>query len=139
MPFGRAQFILAAIVAVVFMASLLYNALGDEPSSSAYPYSQLIEDASAGRVMEVLQQGLELTVVLTDRTEHQATVASDAVNVYAEVCSAAGEEFASCSIRYEAIPVSQTGSIVSLLITAILPVLLIGAFIYFMMRQQKKT
>jgi ATP-dependent Zn protease len=138
MSSGKGPLLVAAIVVAVFVVSLLYSALDDESAPLTYPYSQLIADAAARRVMDVRQQGLELTVTLADGAQQRTTVASESVNVYAEVCAAAGKELGSCSIRYEVVPASQTGSIVSLLITSLLPVLLIGSFIYFMMRQAQQ-
>jgi len=68
-------------------------------------------------------------------------VASDSINVYAEVCAATGRQPGpDCGIRYEVVGASQTGQWIGLLITSLLPVLLISGLIYFMVRaqQQKK-
>ncbi len=73
-------------------------------------------------------------------TAKTAIVPSDQINVYEEVCAAAGAaSLAECGITYEAVEESATGGILTLLISALLPVLLIGAFFFFMMRQAQGT
>lgn len=66
------------------------------------------------------------------------TIASESINVYAEVCAAAGADLGQCPIEYTALGTSEAGQWLGLLISALLPVLLIGAFIYFMMRQAQR-
>jgi cell division protease FtsH len=62
------------------------------------------------------------------------------VNVRAEVCAAAGStDPGNCSVTYSAVEESAAGQWLGILITAFLPVLLIGAFIFFMMRQAQGT
>jgi hypothetical protein len=86
-------------------------------------------------VAAIEQEGTELTVSFVGQSETRiARVASESINVYAEVCAAAGAEIGSCPISYVVHQPSEAGSVVTLLITALLPVLLIGGFIYFMMR-----
>ena len=67
-----------------------------------------------------------------------ATIASESINVYAEVCTAAGSALGECPIEYTARAPSAAGSMLTLLVTALLPVILIGSFIYFMMRQAQR-
>lgn len=130
---------LAAIVVLVFGVAIIASNVDGAGDSSSYPYSQLIAEAAAGRVQSITQDGLTLSVTMTDRLEQTVIVPSDAVNVYAEVCAASGAELADCEIRYEARAPSETGSLISLLITALLPVLLIGTFIYFMQRRAQQA
>ena len=135
---GRAGVVLG-IVVIVFGLALAWSVLRPSPEPAAYPYSELMADAAAGRVTSIVQEGTELTVSLREEAETRAsTVASESVNVYAEACAAAGEELGQCSIGYTARAPSTSEGILSLLITALLPVLLIGGFIYFMMRQAQR-
>jgi ATP-dependent Zn protease len=123
----------------VVAVALAWSVFRPSAAPAAYPYSQLMADAAAGRVTSIVQEGTELTVSLRDEAETRAsTVASESVNVYAEACAAAGEELGQCSIGYTARAPSTSEGIVSLLITALLPVLLIGGFIYFTMRQAQR-
>ncbi len=129
------------ILGVLILAVLLWIYLSDQGGDpEAYPYSTLLADAAAGKVTAISQDGTQLTVTLTGEAEPRiAYVATESVNVYAEVCAAMGEEPGpGCPIQYEFVPVSETGQWLGLLISALLPVVLIGAFFFFMMRAARK-
>ncbi len=129
------------IVLALFAMALLWTYLMDDTAGPAYTYSDLLADAEAGNVDEVTQDGTTLTVTLAGSdTAKTAIIPSDQINVYEEVCAATGAaSLAECSITYEAVEESATGGILTLLISALLPVLLIGAFFFFMMRQAQGT
>ncbi len=138
------RFRLAVIVAVlaVFGLALLWTYL--EPShqgpGTSYGYSSLLADAAAGRVASISQDETQLTVTLMgDLQPMSVFVSSSGINVYAEVCTAAGHAIGpDCPITYEFVPASAAGQWIGLLVTAFLPVLLIGGFITFMMRAQQR-
>ncbi|MGH2357353.1 MAG: hypothetical protein ACRDGJ_04995 [Candidatus Limnocylindria bacterium] len=119
--------------------ALLRASLDDERQTSTYSYSELLNDAAAGKVEAIIQEGISLTVLLGGASESRTVaIASESINVYAEVCAAAGAQLGECPISYEARAPSAAGQWVGLLVTALLPVLLIGAFILFMMRQAQR-
>ena len=136
------RFRLGVIVAVlaVFGLSLLWTYLEPSDQGTSYGYSSLLADAGAGRVVSISQSETQLTVSLAGDLEPRTVfVSSGGINVYAEVCAAAAHAIGpDCPIKYEFVPESQAGQWVGLLITAFLPVLLIGSFIFFMMRAQQK-
>jgi cell division protease FtsH len=129
------------IVGALLAMALILTYFMDSNEGQAYTYSQLLSDAAAGEVKGVVQDGVTLTVSFKDTSETQtAIIPSDNVNVFAEVCAATGNEPGpSCPISFEAVPESATGGILTLIITAFLPVILIGAFFFFMMRQAQGT
>ncbi len=129
------------VVLAVFGAALLWTYLVPGTTTAPYTYSQLLKDAGAGRVTEVVQDGTRLTVkVTTDTNPRTVVVPSSFVNVRAEVCAAAGStDPGNCPVTYSAVEESAAGQWLGILITAFLPVLLIGAFIFFMMRQAQGT
>ena len=99
-------------------------------------YSELVQRASQGEVDAVLQEGNDLYVTLRGVVDEQRVSVSEQLNVWQELCRAAGQdEGAPCAIRYEFREPSTTGSLAGLLISSLLPVLLIGGFIFFMMRR----
>jgi ATP-dependent Zn protease len=126
-------------VVLVFGLALLWAYADSGSEAPAYPYSQLLADAAAGRIEAIEQDGTHLAVSLSGENEPRSgRIASETINVYAEACAAAGAELGQCPIRYMAVGASEAGQWVGLLVTALLPVLLIGAFIYFMMRQAQQ-
>ena len=131
------------VVLAVFGLALLWTYFVDSKQAPPYTYSQLLEDAQAGKVKTVVQDGTRLTVTLKSATSTlNVVVPSQFVNVRAEVCAAVGApDPGSCSqiIGYSAVEESAAGQWLGLLITAFLPVLLIGGFIFFMMRQAQGT
>lgn len=104
------------------------------------PYSDLILRASQGDVEAVVQEGTDMSVTLRGEAAPRTVVVSEQVDVRQELCTAAGtSEAGACAIRYEFAEPSATGGLLTLLITALLPVLLIGGFIFFMMRRAAPT
>jgi hypothetical protein len=99
-------------------------------------YSDLAGRASQGDVAAVVQEGDELSVTLRGEADPVTVVVGEQLNVWQELCAAAGTpEAGVCTIRYEFRDPSGAGSLVGLLISSLLPVLLIGGFVYFMARQ----
>src|SRR5436190_9306873 len=102
----------------------------------------MLADAKAGRVKTVTQDGTKLTVQVTNDSTPRTVVVPDIGNldVQQDVCTAAGTpNKADCNIGYGAVEASAAGSIITTLLISIFPVLLIGAFIFFMMRQAQGT
>ncbi|MGH2394992.1 MAG: ATP-dependent metallopeptidase FtsH/Yme1/Tma family protein, partial [Candidatus Limnocylindria bacterium] len=121
--------------------ALLWTYLMDSEAGPTYTYSDLLADAQAGNVEAITQDGITLTVKVKGTAEPKTTVVpSENINVYTEVCAATGNEPGpSCPIAYEALIPSATGGIIFSLISILLPVLIIGAFFLFMMRQAQGT
>jgi ATP-dependent Zn protease len=126
------------IIGVILGVAVLYVALSSGNEQPVYAYSELLADAAAGRVAAIEQDGTVLYVSLRDGRSLTSDVASESVNVYADVCYATGKPIGpNCSIYYAVVP--GAGEWVGLLISALLPVLLIGAFFFFMMRQAQRA
>jgi len=125
------------VVLAVFGLAVLWTFMGNGESAESYTYSQLLADVRAGDVDKITQEGTTLRVQIGEQPEKTATVGSQEINYRAEVCAVAGENCG--QIEYDYIQPSAAGGILTLLITALLPVLLIGGFIFFMMRQAQGT
>jgi cell division protease FtsH len=131
------------LVLVVGTVMLLFSFLNSAPGDNTQAYSQFLYNVSQGQVQEVSQQDLTLTVTPRGSPATRYTVVVPGAlgeNAYADVVAAAksgGKD--PNSIVFKAIQASQTGQWISLLVGALLPVLLIGGFIFFMMRQAQGT
>lgn len=127
------------VVVAIFGLAIIWDYVSDGTEAPTYSYSQLLADAKAGEVVAITQAGTHLTVTRRGESEPlSVTVASESINVYADVCAAAGAQLGDCPIDYAVVDASPAGQIVTLLITSLLPVLLIGSFIFFMMRQAQR-
>jgi ATP-dependent Zn protease len=127
------------IVAVLVGLGLLFAFVSRGTSEPMYAYSDVLADAAAGDVESIEQDRLYLYVYFRDGLAVTSQVANDSINVYAEVCAVTGNPVGpKCPIYYAAVA-DQVSEWVGLLVTAFLPLLLIGVFIYLMMRQAQKT
>ncbi len=126
------------LVLVVGTVALLYTFLISSPSDQTVAYSQFLTNVSNGEVTKVEQQDLQLTV--TGKTAEDTYVVIvpgiGFTDVFADVQAATPE---GSTIEFSGKEASQSGQWVSLLIGAILPVMLIGGFLFFMMRQAQGT
>ena len=131
------------VVLAVFGMALLWTYLVDPNSETgAYTYSELLQDAAGNKVKAVEQDGTTLGVVLTSDINNPRVVIvpSEFVNVREELCAAVGSSNpGTCSISYSAVQEGAAGQVLFQLLFAFLPVLLIGGFIIFMMRQAQGT
>jgi cell division protease FtsH len=130
------------VVLAVFGLAVLWTFMVEGSQAPTYTYSQLLKDAADHKVTAVTQDGTKLSVKLDGSDQPKSvTVASPDLNYRAEVCQAAGAtDPAQCGgIDYSFVEASAAGQWLGLLVTALLPVLLIGAFIFFMMRQAQGT
>jgi len=128
------------VVLAVFGLAVLWTFMGSGDQEAEYGYGQLIEDSRAGAIESVSKEGLRLTVTFNDpsRAEATAIAPSELTDVHSAICAAAGDNSPACQ-GFTVVPESAAGNILTLLITALLPVLLIGGFIFFMMRQAQGT
>jgi cell division protease FtsH len=134
------------VVLAVFGLALLWTYMLGGNGGIPYSYSQLLTDAaSSGKVQEITMDGDRLSVKLNGASEPVTAIVppgSQGTVVYDQICNAAGfSTTAECaaSIKFNPVEPSAAGGIITLLITALLPVLLIGGFIIFMMRQAQGT
>ena len=130
------------LILVTGTVALLYTWLIQSPADTSKSYSYFLTQVSQGQVAKVVQAGTTLTVTTTDTPPQTYTtqVASAFTNVFDDMTKAAlagGQDIG--RIDYKAEQEAQTGQWLGLLISALLPVLLIGGFIFFMMRQAQGT
>ena len=127
------------VVLAVFGLAVLWTFMGNGETAAEYGYGELIDDARNGEIESVTKEGLRLTAKFEDGREEQTAIApSELTDPYADICAAAGPDSPACQ-NFNVVEESAAGGILTLLITALLPVLLIGGFIFFMMRQAQGT
>ncbi|HET6746246.1 MAG TPA: ATP-dependent zinc metalloprotease FtsH [Candidatus Limnocylindria bacterium] len=137
------------VVLAVFGLALLWTYMLGGGSETSYTYSDLLTEVSttAGveKIESITMDGDRLIVKRTGEENPVTAIVppgSQGTAIFDQLCSAAGlanPAVCATSLKFNPIEPSAAGSIITLLITALLPVLLIGAFIFFMMRQAQGT
>ena len=129
------------LVLVVGTAALLFTWITTTGQTTSTGYSAFLAQVSEGQVKKVTQQGTTLTVVTNDSPEKTYTVIVPTVltQVWPDMQAAARETGKTLEPDvFQATPAPDT-SWLGLLLTAVLPLLIIGGFIFFMMRQAQGT
>ncbi len=129
------------LVLVVGTAALLFTWIQSSAQPNQIGYSQFLTDVQKGAVVSVVQQGDTLTVKTKDTAAaYTVTVPSVLTIVYPNDMQAAAKAggIDLAADIYKAEPAPDT-SWLGLLLTGLLPLLVIGGFIFFMMRQAQGT
>jgi cell division protease FtsH len=140
------------LVLVVGTAALLYMFIFPGPVDKALPYSgpnSFLEAVSKGQVSKVTQRGQLLEIELknidtaTSKPEIKTSLVpnelrTDVQTDVATACSSAPTTCTQAPSVVGAAP-SDSGAWLSILLTALLPIVLIGALLFFMFRQAQGT
>jgi cell division protease FtsH len=126
------------LVLVVGTVALLYTWLLQTPQEQQVGYSQFLNDVKTGQVTRVIQQEQALTVT-TPKGIYTTIVPTVLTPVLADMQAAAeaGGQTLDPDV-YKAEQAPDT-SWLGLILTGLLPLILIGGFILFMMRQAQGT
>ncbi len=130
--------IVMLLLVVVALAVVLTVVNQSTPSNSKL-YSEFLSDAQKGSVTKVIQEGGTLTVNSSDAAMPTYTVVVPGLlvnQVKDDLQKAVGE--GKTIPLFGAKPAPDNGWI-SILVTGLLPILIIGGFIFFMMRQAQGT
>jgi cell division protease FtsH len=127
------------LVLVVGTAALLFTWIQGSTQPNTIGYSEFLSQVKAGSITTVVQQGETLTVTPDSGATYTVTVPSILTQVLPDMKAAAdaGGTTLSADI-FSADPTPDT-SWLGLLLTGLLPLLIIGGFIFFMMRQAQGT
>ena len=136
---------LLMLVLVMGVSALLYTWLGSSTTTPPHAYSgpgSFLEQVEKGEVKRVVQQGETISVFLndnasTDEPSYTVTVPNVLTQVSQDLATAAKTGNVPAPV-YDPKPTPDTGWI-GLVLTGLLPLIIIGGFIYFMMRQAQGT
>ncbi len=130
------------LVLVVGTAALLFTWIQGTTPPNPVGYSQFLADVQAGSVTKVVQQGDTLTVTTKSTPPATYTVTVPAplfTNVGDAMSTAAKAGNVTLSKDVYKVDPAPDTSWLGLLLTGLLPLLVIGGFIFFMMRQAQGT
>jgi cell division protease FtsH len=130
------------LVLVVGTAALLFTWLSSGTTSNEAGYEQFLTNVQKGDVKEVVQEGNVLTVTPTSGTTYRVVapgLPGINSNVREDVKEAAAAGNVALSENWYKVKEVSDNSWLGLLLTGLLPLLIIGGFIFFMMRQAQGT
>jgi cell division protease FtsH len=127
------------LILVVGTVALLYTWLLQTPTQDSRGYSQFLSDVQQNKVTKVVQQDQSLTVNETDGKAYQVSVPTVLTDVLADMKTAATSSGVSLASDVYSSEKPPDTSWLGLVLTGLLPLLLIGGFIFFMMRQAQGT
>ena len=126
------------LVLVVGTAALLFTWVSTNTPATNIGYSEFLSDVTAGQVTKVVQQGTTLTVTTNGQPPtYTVIVPTVLTDVWGDIQAATALANPAPIVAFEAQPAPDT-SWLGLLLTAVLPLLIIGGFIFFMMRQAQR-
>jgi cell division protease FtsH len=129
------------LVLVVGTAALLFTWITTTSQPSNTGYSKFLAEVQQGKVAKVTQQGTTLTVERADdpKTTYTVIVPTVLTQVWTDMQVAADKGGHPLQPDVFAAQPAPDTSWLGLLLTAVLPLLIIGGFIFFMMRQAQGT
>ncbi|HEX7345416.1 MAG TPA: ATP-dependent metallopeptidase FtsH/Yme1/Tma family protein, partial [Candidatus Limnocylindrales bacterium] len=128
------------LVLVVGTAALLFTWITTSQQTQTTGYSKFLADVAAGEVTKVTQQGTTLTVEKGDpKMTYTVIVPTVLTDVYGDMQKAAEDTGKTLDPEIFTANQAPDTSWLGLLLTAVLPLLIIGGFIFFMMRQAQGT
>ena len=137
----NAKFLRNGIVMLVLVAgtvALLYTWVQSSTPVQSVGYSQFYNDVKAGTVTKVVQDGETLEVTKGGTTYTVVVPNNITGDVYSDMQKAAAAGGQAPVPPYEKKATADT-SWIGLLLSGLLPLLVIGGFIFFMMRQAQGT
>ncbi len=140
----NAKFLRNGIVMLVLVAgtvALLYTWVTSSTPATQDGYFKFLNDVKAGQVTKASQEGETVTVTLKDNSTYTVVVPNAIMtNVASDMVTAAAagnQPYPGPDMFYRK-PTPDT-SWIGLVLTGLLPLLVIGGFIFFMMRQAQGT
>ncbi len=128
------------VVLVLGTAALLFTWINASTPAPPVGYSAFLDNVKAGTVKKVVQEGEILTVTPSSGTPYTVVVPNILQKVYPDDMQAAASE-GGVTLPADVFTANKTPdtSWLGLLLTGLLPLLVIGGFIFFMMRQAQGT
>jgi hypothetical protein len=125
---------LLTLLLVVLGISLLYAYRSQTPAIQSVPLSQAIQEVNAGQVKKITIVASRATLELANGEKQQTALPErDEVFVKAVIDYNSANPSRQIVIEYQ--QESATFSVVGSIVLSLLPVVLIGGFFYYMMRQ----
>jgi cell division protease FtsH len=126
------------LLLVVVALAVVLTVLNQTTPNNNIAYSTFLDNVQHGQVRSALQEGSSLTVTGTDGGKYTVVIPGLLANQVLDDMSKRADAGKTALPTLEAKQPPDNGWI-SILITGLLPILIIGGFIFFMMRQAQGT
>ncbi|HEU4919334.1 MAG TPA: ATP-dependent zinc metalloprotease FtsH [Candidatus Limnocylindrales bacterium] len=133
--FFRNGIVMLALVIVAL--AVVFTLVTQSTPATDKPYNEFLADVRAGSVSTIVQEGAKLTVTSNGGGTYTVVVPGLLAQAYDDV-TAAAEAGGKSVPKFTAQQAPDT-SWLGIIITGLLPILIIGGFIFFMMRQAQGT
>jgi cell division protease FtsH len=130
---------LLMLVLVIGISALLYTWLSGSTPQSTSGYGEFINAVKTGQVESVIQKDQMLEVTGSKGEKYTVVVPSILTDVYKDMTTAATEGGKTLDPKAYSAQQAPDNSWLGLVLTGLLPLIVIGGFIYFMMRQAQGT
>ncbi|HYN70268.1 MAG TPA: ATP-dependent zinc metalloprotease FtsH, partial [Candidatus Eisenbacteria bacterium] len=130
---------LLMLVLVIGISALLYTWLSGSTPQSTSGYGEFIDAVKTGQVASVIQKDQMLEVTGSKGEKYTVVVPSILTDVYKDMKTAAAEGGKTLDPKAYGAQQAADNSWLGLVLTGLLPLIVIGGFIYFMMRQAQGT
>jgi cell division protease FtsH len=139
----NAKFLRNGVVMLVLVAGtvlLLFTWVTSSTPQAQEGYLRFLDDVKAGKVSKAVQDGETLSVTISDNTTYTVVVPNSITGDVAKDMQQAALA-GGVTLKPDAYIRKQTSDTgwISLLVSGLLPLLIIGGFIFFMMRQAQGT
>ena len=136
--FFRNGIVMLALVVVAL--AVVFTVVSQSTPATGTGYSQFLSDVQGGKVSKVIQEGSKLTVTSTGPTpQYDVVVPNVLTQVWQDMQTAAAAGGQKLPAAIYSVKDAPDNGWISILITGLLPILIIGGFIFFMMRQAQGT
>jgi cell division protease FtsH len=134
--FFRNGIVMLALVVVAL--AVVFTLLSQSTPQTERAYSDFLGDVRGGDVSKIVQEGSRLTVSTADGKTYTVVVPGLLAEAYTDVRAAAEAGNLDKVPTFEA-KQAPDNAWLGIIITGLLPILIIGGFIFFMMRQAQGT
>jgi cell division protease FtsH len=136
--FFRNGIVMLALVVVAL--AVVFTVVSQSTPTTGTGYSQFLSDVQGGKVSKVIQEGSKLTVTSTGTPpQYDVVVPNVLTQVWQDMQTAAAAGGQKLPAAIYSVKDAPDNGWISILITGLLPILIIGGFIFFMMRQAQGT
>jgi cell division protease FtsH len=136
--FFRNGIVMLALVVVAL--AVVFTVVSQSSPATSTGYSKFLADVQAGKVTQVLQEGSKLTVTASGTPPtYEVVVPNILTQVWQDMQTAAAAGGHPLPPTVYTVKDAPDNGWISILITGLLPILIIGGFIFFMMRQAQGT